>query len=195
MKRAFTLIEAVIVVAIILILAVILLPIIGPHHGRDYAKRSSCQSNLKQISWAFAQYTQDYDTKFPLVSHKGLGGWSEDLQPYTKSWQLFQCPSANNQTPKTSDYFFNLQLSGRELSKVLLPHMTITSGDGQDDAPLHANLNSLLPSWKGDESSPAYRHLNGANYGFADGHVKWLKPEKISNASPSKTGGPTFAVR
>jgi prepilin-type processing-associated H-X9-DG protein len=29
------------------------------------------------------------------------------------------------------------------------------------------------------------KHLDGANYLFADGHVKWLKPDAISNDTPS----------
>lgn len=74
MKRAFTLIEAVVVVAIVLILAAILMPSFQYGRSRDNARRSSCQSNLKQIGLGFIQYTQDYDQKFPRVSRKGSRG-------------------------------------------------------------------------------------------------------------------------
>jgi prepilin-type N-terminal cleavage/methylation domain-containing protein/prepilin-type processing-associated H-X9-DG protein len=37
------------------------------------------------------------------------------------------------------------------------------------------------------------RHLEGANYAFADGHVKWLKPEKLTFDKPS-AGNPTYCV-
>ena len=41
----------------------------------------------------------------------------------------------------------------------------------------------------------AVRHLEGANYAFTDGHVKFYKPEKIyGNATPFTVSGnnPTF---
>jgi prepilin-type processing-associated H-X9-DG protein len=37
------------------------------------------------------------------------------------------------------------------------------------------------------------RHLEGANYAFADGHVKWYQPEKITRDATS-AGNPTFRV-
>jgi len=43
---------------------------------------SSCQSNLRQIGLAFAQYTQDYDESLPPVAAKGVAfGWADLLQP------------------------------------------------------------------------------------------------------------------
>ena len=40
-----------------------------------------------------------------------------------------------------------------------------------------------------DLSNPAERHLEGANYSFADGHVKWLKQGQFGHgcASPTTT--------
>jgi prepilin-type processing-associated H-X9-DG protein len=37
------------------------------------------------------------------------------------------------------------------------------------------------------------KHLEGANYSFADGHVKWWTPEKISGSITSSSD-PTFAI-
>lgn len=64
LKSGFTLIELLVVIAIIAILAAILFPVFG--RARENARRTSCQSNLKQIGLGFAQYTQDYDEKFPF---------------------------------------------------------------------------------------------------------------------------------
>lgn len=60
----FTLIELLVVIAIISILAAILFPVFA--RARENARRSSCMSNLKQISLGIMQYIQDYDEKYPM---------------------------------------------------------------------------------------------------------------------------------
>lgn len=113
-RRAFTLIELLVVIAIIAILAAILFPVFV--RARENARRSTCQSNLKQNALGFLQYTQDYDEKFPcryqLINGVAVG-WAEVIQPYTKSTQLLQCPSEKN-APGTvptanlyTDYAYN----------------------------------------------------------------------------------------
>jgi prepilin-type N-terminal cleavage/methylation domain-containing protein/prepilin-type processing-associated H-X9-DG protein len=94
-KRAFTLIELLVVIAIIAILAAILFPVFA--RARENARRASCQSNLKQIGLAIMQYSQDYDEKMVFVSNYDQGGvtmtWQDTLNPYTKSYEIFNCPS------------------------------------------------------------------------------------------------------
>jgi len=98
-KSAFTLIELLVVIAI---LAVILFPVFG--RARENARRSSCQSNMKQIALGVLQYTQDYDEKFPGLFSNGVY-WNQTLDPYLKSIQIFQCPSI------TGAYISNLATS------------------------------------------------------------------------------------
>lgn len=123
-RRAFTLIELLVVISIIALLAAILFPVFS--RARDNARRSSCQSNLKQIGLGLLQYTQDYDetmTRSHYVSFGGGGSnwyegslhpdttsvdasgnqkrkyhWMDAVYPYVKNLQIFVCPSA---TPKS----------------------------------------------------------------------------------------------
>jgi prepilin-type N-terminal cleavage/methylation domain-containing protein/prepilin-type processing-associated H-X9-DG protein len=194
MKRAFTLIEMVVVVAIVLVLVVILWPVFQrPNPGTR--KRERCRGNLKQIGLALIQYTQDYDDKFPRVSHKGSRGWSQDLQPYIKGWPLFQCPSTSNHVLKTTDYFYNSRFQGLKIEDLVSQTQTIMGGDGPDDAPMSSHLSGLPVGATTNENSFARRHLDMANYLFADGHVRALKPEKIVPNLSMTSSEPTFAVR
>jgi prepilin-type N-terminal cleavage/methylation domain-containing protein/prepilin-type processing-associated H-X9-DG protein len=111
--RGFTLIELLVVISIIALLAAILFPVFA--RARENARRASCQSNLKQIGLGIMQYVQDYDGRFPMGEiypfgtaaencAKALPGplfkpfktqptWMGYIFPYTKSTQLYYCPS------------------------------------------------------------------------------------------------------
>jgi len=101
--RAFTLIELLVVIAIIAILASILFPVFA--RARENARRASCQSNLKQMGLSIMQYTQDFDEALPYLALAGTSAgtfrndlqvWADMIQPYTKSLQIFRCPSNTN---------------------------------------------------------------------------------------------------
>lgn len=104
-RGAFTLIELLVVIAIIAILGAILFPVFS--RARENARRSSCQSNLKQIALGFAQYANDNDSELPHCQDSNLqipatmvtttNGdepilWPAKVFPYIKSRQVFNCP-------------------------------------------------------------------------------------------------------
>ena len=95
---AFTLVELLVVIAIIAILAAILFPVFA--RARENARRASCQSNLKQIGLGLIQYVQDYDEKYPsyqLSYGTNDISWPSVTFPYTKSAQIYACPSTSEQ--------------------------------------------------------------------------------------------------
>jgi prepilin-type N-terminal cleavage/methylation domain-containing protein/prepilin-type processing-associated H-X9-DG protein len=149
-KKGFTLIELLVVIAIIAILASILFPVFA--RARENARRSSCQSNLKQIGLGILQYTQDYDERLPVRAF-GQMNWMSNTQPYLKSAQLFTCPSdanagksglpvqakdywPNDITPFRTSYIYNRNLSpggtsvGLLAAAIVSPSTTIIVTDG-----------------------------------------------------------------
>ena len=126
----FTLIELLVVIAIIAILAAILFPVFA--RARENARRSSCQSNLKQIGVGVMMYVQDYDERYPLgsVLRVDLGPewstssvpngdfatsttilWPLFVNPYTKNLQIYRCPSTpHDGDPSYGNYGVNEEL-------------------------------------------------------------------------------------
>lgn len=218
MKRrrgGFTWIEVLIIFVVLAILAAILLPafVKAPSPNR----RATCTAHLKQIGIAFMQYAYEYDERFPPTKFNNAQpvgtvatndyqpfGWADAIHVYFKTEDIFECPS-EPQTDAVSDptqsgytdYWYNTHLSKLKLERVENPSQTLMAGDGNDgndNTNARYNLNRLPLAWIKTEKSPARRHLDVANYLFADGHVKSLKPEAISNL-PTRQSKSTFSVR
>jgi prepilin-type N-terminal cleavage/methylation domain-containing protein/prepilin-type processing-associated H-X9-DG protein len=210
-KRGFTLIELLVVIAIIAILASILFPVFA--RARENARRSGCQSNLKQIGLGFMQYTQDYDEKYPpLVNNwrgpttrqdvpgtpgmtfytsDGLSGgnlfsWMDSIYPYVKSTQLFVCPSGTPYAPEASSYGYNMQVGASGyVDAVTGPPLSLATINRPSEIILSMDWNQLFNNYNAQQSTYASytvnvaaivnRHLDGTNFLFCDGHVKWFK--------------------
>lgn len=128
-KPGFTLIELLVVIAIIAILAAILFPVFA--RARENARRSSCQSNLKQIGLGMLQYSQDYDERLPsTLQLKALAGdwpidnrgaWAGQVYPYLKSTQIFRCPSDGRSANISYAYNGAITKSSGNLAPTLTP--------------------------------------------------------------------------
>jgi prepilin-type N-terminal cleavage/methylation domain-containing protein/prepilin-type processing-associated H-X9-DG protein len=112
-RNGFTLLEILIVIAIILLLAALLFPAFG--RARENARRASCLSNSKQLGMGMIQYAQDYDEKFPLARYGGSSSstyktWDDAIFPYVKSDDIYKCPSIIRLN--TRSHAFNLWITG-----------------------------------------------------------------------------------
>jgi len=134
MKRrsAFTLIELLVVIAIIAILAAILFPVFA--QAREAARKTTCQSNLKQIGLALRMYSNDYDEhwfcsgalpQFPATVADGSnlirnlgGGLAYFCQPYVKNYGIFKCPS------DPGDDYWTRNSNGAYVSSIWWGHPT-----------------------------------------------------------------------
>jgi prepilin-type N-terminal cleavage/methylation domain-containing protein/prepilin-type processing-associated H-X9-DG protein len=240
MKRAFTLIELLVVIAIIAILAAILFPVFG--RARENARRSSCQSNMKQMGLVFVQYAQDYDERMVSAgmggptpsSTSGITAWQVLVQPYVKNYQIYACPSNPNSKKDGVNFFGsgfdpnlrvgyhvnkdrdneqltvpsrwmyspigNLNQVGPSLADIedasqaitafdsssANPSQALTSIEGDNNAETPSNGNTTPPF----EAQPLIfsGHLSYANFLFADGHVKALKPLATISTAMGGTG-------
>jgi len=167
-KSGFTLIELLVVIAIIAILAAILFPVFA--RARENARRSSCQSNEKQIALGFKQYTSDYDEKYPVAD----ATWPTAINVYTKSAQILRCPSASGGAADAIDYLYNSNLGAKRESVIQASALTVLNAEAARGAATAATA-----------PTAAGRHFEGSNYAFVDGHVKWLK----AIPSPTDSGG------
>src|SRR5580692_1583112 len=87
---AFTLIELLIVIAIIAILAAILLPVLAKAQQR--AHRAYCLNNLRQMSFAWVMYCDDNNANMPTngdTANQSIYTWVKGKL----SWDLPPSPS------------------------------------------------------------------------------------------------------
>lgn len=148
-QKAFTLIEILVVIAIISLLAAILFPVFS--RSRENARRSSCSTSMRFMALGIRQYAQDYDERMPLVavndtpSAAQCYGWQDGILPYTKSPLAFQCLSDPTFPPTTitaghnviyeedgiNDYYYNTRLHGIEEAKLITSPSIIMIGEGR----------------------------------------------------------------
>ncbi len=203
-KNAFTLIELLVVIAIIAILAAILFPVFA--RARENARRSSCQSNLKQIGLGILQYTQDYDEKYlrqPLIfdANNTDQNFGLVLQPYIKSKQVFVCPSASGSPylirggtmaypTDNRDHVWATEAGdpGGAFAGTYTMNLAVegaSQAEIKQVALVPMFIDGAAPSASGlaePSVRDARRHFDGSNICFVDGHVKFQNANQIANA-------------
>jgi prepilin-type processing-associated H-X9-DG protein len=105
------------------------------------------------------------------------------------------CPSPN---PPTIDYAYNENLLNVKLAAVKAVAQCLVLMGGDRDQNSHAmssgDWNYVIvnkATWWGVQTPAFVRHNEGDNYGFADGHVKWLKTEAVGANRTTSVGGAT----
>jgi len=217
-RAGFTLIEILIVLAIIGILAAMLFPVFA--RARDKARMTSCASNLRQIGVALQMYKEDHDGIYPGLLTPGNWDncrWTDRVYPYVKSQQVFHCPSFSNAqyVPGCAHPGLYTQLNNNGSYDIVSPHIaldippsgssstetvgpmtvheaqylypssTILLLDGQD-YPYAAVNPGVAPITSIEDlfrRGVANRHNDGNNVCFADGHVKWLSLQRLTQRS------------
>ncbi|UCD30765.1 MAG: prepilin-type N-terminal cleavage/methylation domain-containing protein [Planctomycetota bacterium] len=118
---AFTLIEVLVVVAIIALLIAIFVPSLAK--AREQVRNTLCQSNLRSIGHGVAFYLQESNGILPAAQIYGVGGYQRlnseylvlgagipenkrALNRYLKDINIFECPSDKGDPARQKSNFF-----------------------------------------------------------------------------------------
>ncbi len=201
----FTLIELLVALAILAIIAAILFPVFAG--VRERGRRTTCQSNLKQIALAMQQYVQDNNGTYPPNSDWGYAPYS-----YLKNIAVFRCSdhppdvvfdqftteppivSANQLkifegATSPTDYSYN------SMRLYVFQHASMHGTQEMvlaTPSTIWLNVDAAFVSPEGEYSYGRFAtrtscgrkfggstiHSGAGNYSYVDGHVKWLTPEE-----------------
>jgi prepilin-type N-terminal cleavage/methylation domain-containing protein/prepilin-type processing-associated H-X9-DG protein len=192
--RAFTLLELLVVVAIIAIVAALLLPALAS--AKSKARAIVCLNNQKQWGLGFSFYAEDNDEALPfegfdivavdsdanrtawyniippLIDVPALSNAVEMPTPGTRS--IFSCPSAKGRpNPTLATPSFMVGYNGR-LDPNTAPRTGRAAVTSPMDTVLMAENTESDRAWVTGIDAPA-RHEQRGVFAFVDGHAEFVR--------------------
>jgi len=162
--RGFTLVELLVVIAVIVILVALLLPAVGM--ARANARQGQCASNLKQVHTAW----QRAASRAPVRG----GQWTGRLSPYIEGGEgVLLCPDDTERAAASSyalnDHAWRYTAADAGRAAFLDYKQVEISVVGRP-------LTDLDAAWPVQQAA---RHFSKSNVAFFDGHVAAYEPRKI----------------
>jgi prepilin-type processing-associated H-X9-DG protein len=148
-------------ITVLVFFVVLFIYLASPPDRRELAYRLKCNTCLKSLGVVFVLYADEFDGSLPSVE-----SWCDAFGKYMIPGLLI-CPGSNAKEDQSS-YAMNAFLAGRKLAE-LPPDLVL--------------LFESKPGWNkagGPEILTMEHHEDeGCNVLFADGHVKFIRPDKI----------------
>jgi prepilin-type N-terminal cleavage/methylation domain-containing protein len=183
-NRAFSLVELLIVIAIIGILASLLLPAL--RQANEKSRRTACLNNLRQVNLAIRLYADDYADSLPALPTpnpypNGVGAYYKQLVkgylgltgPPSPSEKVFICPSDRLLGSQIWHAFTSYTFNGYEVGPGGIPRITGQKLDSIKE-PTKAVLVGEWPAFFGGSWHPVITqdYANAKNVlSFVDGHA------------------------
>ena len=207
-KAAFTLIELLTVLAVIVVLSALVIPSLKGAYAQSLSVK--CASNMQQLGKACLLYAQDNEMCLPKSScDDPRDCWTNSLQPYANGTVTYRCP-ADEATGRTRTYVINDYLTANPCDAVTgvmnqshlvcieKPSQTVfimelSKTYGTNTPPDHLHLaqyyGSEIPLSEFQSEVGVKRHLGKSNYLFADAHIEsisWEDAQKMINQNGSR---------
>ena len=170
-SHAFTLIEVLVVIAIITIVAAVLFPVFAS--AREKARASTCISNYRQIGLAIHMYAADDDDRTP-PNGGSFSGLIDDCVPYVHNRAIYSCPDDYDrvQEKRAGSYRMASLYQGLPLS---------CGWKDPYNLGVVAQSSTTTLAYEAEQDfaqSPivaTYRHSGGTEVLRFDGHVKYVR--------------------
>ena len=204
-RRAFTLIELMVVISIIAILAGLLLPAVAM--AREMARRTQCASQLRQIGLAFESYLADNRSIYPFAEDPvstspyywfWMGrGWRGSIVPYLAGVrEVLYCPDDTTAPEKWESTSYGYSMAFYHSSdQIDAMHSSadtysnpVPSRRRSSDQVAFPSSKVLVAEWLSNHQPVAndpgwWGWLGARNCLFPDGHVVYRTARSISAAN------------